>query len=606
MFKFNAEGIIQHYKSDYDEIRGIIVNNEGKDILDNLEIEVNIRDIFDTLIDTTNNTPENSKTKINIINKQMINIFKLYEKNINNGNVVRETVSKNVSKRMSHIYNFFNNTKKNKQTNKPIVSKKHRIERKPSISNALFGNFMQHILNNPAQNQNASMTESRFVKKKYITYLDKIEQLGVIQPPNYLLSPSKKNPNTTTQKYILWLLRNVLFHYVLIYTTIYFPNSRELDNVSLYAVGSKNYTSDIDVSVLNTGNEKHLVSELIYYIETTFVDLYGINSLYFDIEFYSNYLMMSPPPINIDFGGVGGTKKYRHKKQSMRRRRRPLTVLSMGGENNNNEYYYIDTSTFNYDDFKDVSKYAIASVMRNLSFGFKNYDMIIDDVKPYLNKIIHFFSDLNKNGIMLSQQNVGLNFLLDDNELLDVKTMVDEYLTLTNYIIAITKYKEKLQTFENEYFELKKQTTPFSKEQMVEIFKLYCVPNIFREESYICPSTVLFIVKYIQDERKKMNEISDTTETELCRMEKTKWANCNIGFYGNLLGIIEQFGYIFRFAETYKDDQEHKEKKIKKYGKRIAEGLCQMIDTPNMMNTVLAFLNSNNVNEQYLFGVQIN
>lgn len=605
MFKFNAEGIIQHYKSDYDEIRGIIENNGGKDILDKLgqKANMNIKDIFDTFIDVPSNSniekifinvPDNSKTKTKIFNvtNKMINIFKLYE---NNGKNTRLTFSK----RLSNLLICKNKTTK-------VSQKINGRRRKSSLTNILFS--IKNILTNP--DQNSSGADSRFIENNYVTYLDKIEQLDIIQPTNNLIpnfiKPNTTIKNTTIKKYILWLLRNVFFHYVLIYTTIYFPNSRELENVSLYAVGSKNYTSDIDVSVLNTGNEKHLVSELIYYIETTFVDLYGINSLYFDIEFYSNYLMMSPPPINIDFGGVGGKNKiYNQKKQSTRRRRRS-TFLSMGGENNNNEYYYIDTSSFDYDDFKDVSKYAIASVMRNLSFGFKNYDMIIDDVKPYLNKIIHFFSDLNNNGIMLSQQNVGLNFLLDDNELLDVKTMVDEYLTLTNYIIAITKYKEKLQTFENEYFELKKQTTPFTKEQMVEIFKLYCVPNIFREESYICPSTVLFIVKYIQDERKKMNEISDTTETDLCRTQKTKWANCNIGFYGNLLGIIEQFGYIFRFAITYKDDLPHKEKKIKKYGKRIAEGLCQMINKPNMMNTVLAFLNSETVNEKYLFGVEIN
>ena len=97
----------------------------------------------------------------------------------------------------------------------------------------------------------------------------------------------------------------------------------------------------------------------------------------------------------------------------------------------------------------------------------------------------------------------------------------------------------------------------------------------YREESYILAPTIVHVVRIIQENKQP-------TAKRMCEFPLE--ARCTMGFYGYLMSIIEQRGYIVRFYTTYCNPENNHYNQIKcyekhkKYMDRYKNGLSNIIE----------------------------
>ena len=143
------------------------------------------------------------------------------------------------------------------------------------------------------------------------------------------------------------------------------------------------------------------------------------------------------------------------------------------------------------------------------------------------------------------------------------KHIYEEYRTLSD--------KEKHEKY---YFYLKSaeilrdNTEIKPKDKIKAIFLALCHANIFRNENYILPSTVIHIVRDIQAASPKPSE----PQTQ-CSTFKVKLASCALGTFTYLCSALEQIGYMHKY--------ENVPSKYKKYYFRYKDAMSRIVENNN-------------------------
>jgi len=92
------------------------------------------------------------------------------------------------------------------------------------------------------------------------------------------------------------------------------------------------------------------------------------------------------------------------------------------------------------------------------------------------------------------------------------------------------------------------------------IFLTLCKANMYRSENYILPSTVIHVVRKIQDTNTEIKSNHKRT----CKLYHPKRPSCSLGKFTYLCSAMEQIGYIEKNKNNYK---------IQKYTARMEDAL---------------------------------
>lgn len=100
-------------------------------------------------------------------------------------------------------------------------------------------------------------------------------------------------------------------------------------------------------------------------------------------------------------------------------------------------------------------------------------------------------------------------------------------------------------------------------EKVLKVFLALCEANIYRNENYILPSTVIHVVRDIQAKSPR-----PTKYAMECPVFRARLASCALGRFTYLCSALEQLGYMERFAGDAA--------KQEKYGGRFEDALARI------------------------------
>lgn len=335
--------------------------------------------------------------------------------------------------------------------------------------------------------------------------------------------------------------------------------------------GSKNITSDIDVSIsyspyikcsndgnsVHTANPNYGVAYVVKMIENIFQKILHVSSLALDIEIYADYSLI------ID--------QYCQEK------------------------YYLDISSFEASNFQEMLPSIFAGIVRNYLKGTldeaqqqeqNNKNEILDKCKS---EILTLFNGKYKwfNGNAESKAAKAFNTfnkILTKyvNKQILKKAINDGFDKVQNYNNSFNKtkiYYEKSKTAELEsirYINNPNKTNDDLTNLICEIGEsLIC-----REEGYISPLTVMDVVYNGQ----KNGNGNKEYESQFCENAANKPdIHCLLGNFGYIISMMEQLGYLFRFYLIYSsqnreillDNQIYS--KITKYLTRFNQSLAKYL-----------------------------
>jgi len=381
-------------------------------------------------------------------------------------------------------------------------------------------------------------------------------------------------------KYQIWIYRTIMFYQMLIISTgvmsnqklfdlVYSNNKRifneqiinELPNYTLGIFGSMKPESDIDVGIQYSGNNTTIngLSYVVSIFEDSFIYFLGIeSSLKMDIEPYANMITFpNPDKSNIEQPDV----------------------------------FYLDTFDFNINHFTQMLPYIGASILRNYVIALRdtgNNERVdsqikdLDITKQIITQFPTFFSSINNKDVEIEMSKPEWQ--------LEAKRYVSDYMS-SSYNDSREKYYNLVNSAEqstktlrddvaqispNDIKELKEIIIPkdFNVDNILKIMKALSMADIYRAESYVCPPTVMHVVKGLQASPESQHKYPTTNPVE-CIFPK-KIASCGIGSYGYLMSILEQIGYMIRFDIVYCSNDigsqpctDKKEKYMKRYNNAL-------------------------------------
>jgi hypothetical protein len=394
--------------------------------------------------------------------------------------------------------------------------------------------------------------------------LEKMVELGLDNNANYVDKISKIYPNLQKQ---LWICRTYLFYQLLIFATATFNDEtlyniiyddkekfpyrgdivNELINFKMGIFGSKTPTSDIDIGIQYSGTND--IEPALAYIVSRFEDLFiiftGKSSLDFDIETYADMMTIPNPDHN---------------------------------DTNHQDLFYLDASKFSDVEFNKMLECAGNSIIRNLYLGnlsvnegvelssitFEKELELLKFNMFYLPNITKEVRDSlkNKNWLENSKKNV-LEFLESD------------------YKTQRYKYYEKVEEAERIKFDkLKKGFKNVTPSEICDIMVAIGESLTYRMESYTCAPTVIHVVRILQASKENAEKYKTLEPKTYCKNEKDEIVYldpfCTIGYYGYILSMLEQFGYLYRFYISYCESEYYDSKcvsKEKKYWERYNNAL---------------------------------
>lgn len=402
----------------------------------------------------------------------------------------------------------------------------------------------------------------------------------------------------------LWCLRTLLFYQLLITVTEMLNNKQLFDAVYAYSTSQgitpkrdfrddivselKNYKlgifgsitplSDIDLGVQFSGfNSLVGLAHIVSVLEDLFLILTGKNSLILDIEIYADL---------VTFAEI---------------KDKPISdaAASSLACSNVRDVFPFDTSKLNYDNFMKLLPFIFAGIIRNYVIAKKAVSPADESVADIANSF-NYQDFLNvaaeKTGTQLLDilrvhrpQTVTPEKM--NEELMDAfnkaKDIAIGYMS-SSYADAREKYYELVQKAEAStvqmkqiYFETDEVNVP--NEEFIQILMNVSNALVYREESYICPATVMHVVRVLQANSKNPEKYA-SIEPSYCVTNKLSDAYCAIGSYGYLISLFEQLGYIYRFHLTYCQsdhlDATKCASKIKKYVDRFTNGLNMLNKLP--------------------------
>jgi hypothetical protein len=182
--------------------------------------------------------------------------------------------------------------------------------------------------------------------------------------------------------------------------------------------------------------------------------------------------------------------------------------------------YYIDTRFFNKDIMIQLLELAVVSYFKHDNSNKFNNEL--------LNKLINWC--INNNGLLTSTDDI---ITIAKNKALTLKSASREL------------YYEKLSNSEKLQHEIKSnlKSTKLDKNQINNLLGQVMISlgeaNLYREENYILPSTVIHIVRCEQ-----AKESGDS-----CAPIILKSACCSLGSFVYILSAVEQLGYLLHNLE---------------------------------------------------------
>ena len=346
----------------------------------------------------------------------------------------------------------------------------------------------------------------------------------------------------------LWIYRNLLFYRIL--QEIIEQKSLPVEELCKYKIsnfGSTNVTSDIDACIQYDGDGTNQVSTVIKAIEDYYVTTVGIPCLRLDIEFYDSYISKCQNPITECGKPCSGVESY--------------TVD-------------FSDSVFNKEAFEQMLPYAFASMIRNVFIAVAEHSPcyqgseqinqsekivpVSETNKPRWTELFKQISDIDSGSSFEKLQKIVVE-LTDIVPLIGLikefcEVCLHEYNYPDQYNLAatlVTEYFNTNPSFDyNEqrklyYGRLEKAENLISSSDNTKKITAFSESQIFRQEGYVCVSTVIHVPRYIQQCKIKIDSICDTTN---CNTDKETKPFCLLNNFAYKLSMIEQIGFMLRFA----------------------------------------------------------
>jgi hypothetical protein len=339
---------------------------------------------------------------------------------------------------------------------------------------------------------------------------------------------------TEQERNQLWMIRTLLCYQMMIFGTHVMSNEllhtrvyqtspfqrtfrtdvvEELPSFKLGIFGSITPTSDIDIGIQYSGKTPEFIAlaYVVGIIEDMFIHFLGITStLKLDIEYYANLETVPNPDIK---------------------------------NTASPDLFYLDTTHFTENDFNAMLPYAYASIYRNYLTAIKDLETE-PNWTDFMNRLQGKGVDVNKHHITKDAMALA-------------KKMVDEYMGL-----SYNKAREKYYTLVRKAEELVNVIRGFiragnydaiTNDMILHAMIALAHSLIFRAESYTCAPTVMHVVRLLQASTKN-GKYPVTYPIDTCAVRpenRLKNPQCGIGWFGYEMSILEQIGYIIRFAMMY-------------------------------------------------------
>jgi hypothetical protein len=338
-----------------------------------------------------------------------------------------------------------------------------------------------------------------------------------------------KHSSPTQQK--LWIARTYIFYQLLIFliqiaTTSIIPSFKisalqykitlkDLEHCSLGIFGSITPSSDIDLGIQYSGTltDKNFIWWLVEIYESLYLDLTGKSSLEFDIETYADY-------------------------------------ISMPSKDGKLSFFYLRTTDFKLIHFQKMLPYIGCSILRNALISYKHTNKIEEFqsnhvTDSFINDFEFNISKYIPDSTLPNYHNIEQIWSEPSWQTHCKKIILDSQ---CNYTDKRAKYYKLAKDAEESLLSLKlrfmnsSDTIPlFDTESILDTMLKISHALVYREESYICPPTVVHIVRILQANPTKKLKRECTYPLQPA---------CSMGYYGYLMSLIEQCGYINRFTTT--------------------------------------------------------
>jgi hypothetical protein len=321
--------------------------------------------------------------------------------------------------------------------------------------------------------------------------------------------------------------------------------------------GSITPTSDIDIGIQYSGNTLKIPA--LAYIVSRFENLFLIftnkSSLNYDIETYAD-MMTLPNPNSSD--------------------------------TQHPDYFYLDSSNFTDVQFKKMLVCAGKSIARNFFLAQMYLNESRDMNIPFsdimqMPDFRSFTTDVGKTSVT--------DILMKDNTWFDeAKNDVNKFLNMS-YDAGREEYYRRVDSAEKLKFEKTNNSSNLNNLSNEEICQLMVAIGdalTYRMESYICAPTIVHVVRILQASKAMASKYKTVTPKIFCKgisviqhLNEHVEPYCTIGYYGFMLSILEQIGYLYRFYLEYCKEGEHQnlekcEKKKKKYMDRYKDGFLHL------------------------------
>jgi hypothetical protein len=198
---------------------------------------------------------------------------------------------------------------------------------------------------------------------------------------------------------------------------------------------------------------------------------------------------------------------------------------------------YINTTRFDSINDKDILVYVGVSILRNA--GTLNFDELTEIL--HSQKLLYEYPEL---GDKEWKQEAEKKYLA--------------YTTLKEQ-----EKRERYYDILKEAERLRDTAYSSNENKTKDIFMVLCEANMYRNENYILPSTVIHVVRDIQAQSQKPT-------SEKCSLYEKKLASCALGPFTYLCSALEQIGYMHKY--------ENNPDKYNKYYYRYREGMEHVLE----------------------------
>jgi hypothetical protein len=337
----------------------------------------------------------------------------------------------------------------------------------------------------------------------------------------------------------LWIARTYLFYQLLIFATVSFSSKvlydslysdvvefsyredivTELENFKMGIFGSITPTSDIDIGIQYSGTKLSIpgLAYIVSRFENLFIIFTGKSSLDFDIETYADMMTIPNPDIS---------------------------------DLSHPDYFYLDSSKFTETEFKRMLQCAGNSIVRNALLAYNDINETADLESITFKRVIDSVPEL-ENLFNNIDTNIK-NLLLEPEWFDDSKQEVSAFLS-KNYDDGRKEYYKQVNIAETLKFEkIKQGLTNLTPTDVCDIMIQIGEALTYRMESYTCSPTVIHVVRILQASKEDAEKYITLEPKTYCNGNIINLDPfCTIGYFGYILSILEQIGYMYRFQITY-------------------------------------------------------